>query len=98
MPFNKKEKKSEEKLYSIAIIFNDDRRAHYDFSSIKILENILIVIDPLDEIPCEVHCIPFSSIQSFIFDADALKDGKTNLWYNGLIDICTKKEEKTDGE
>lgn len=89
----KKEPKEREKLYSIALIFSDGHREYHDFSSIKILDNCLIVVDPTDEIPCEVHCIPFTSLQSFIFDMDAIKDKKTNLNFDGLVDIYKKKEE-----
>ena len=69
----------------IVIVFTDDRREHLDFSSIKILENCLVVIDPVNEIPCEVHCYPLTSIRSFIFDYDTIKEGRTNLedFYNG---------------
>lgn len=98
MTIFKKEPKEQEKLYSIALIFSDGHREYHDFSSIQILENCLIVIDPIDEIPCEVHCIPFTSLQSFIFDVDAIKDKKTNLKLEEIADIFNKKKEEKDGK
>ena len=72
-------KEQKEKTFDVVIIFTDGHREHHDFSYIKIFEGCLVVIDPLNEIPCEVHCFPLSVIQSFIFDADVIKTNRSNI-------------------
>ena len=92
MIFNKREQKQPEKIYSIAITLTDNTPTkHMDASSIKIFGGCLIVVDPLNEIPCEVHCYPLSSIKSFIFDVEAVKDGKVNITMEDLFDVGDEK-------
>ena len=73
-----------EKCYQVAIVFTDGSREYHEASSIKILDGCLVLIDPKDVVPCEVHCFPFASIKSFIFDIDAVKGNATNLWVYGI--------------
>ena len=81
MSILKKEIKKQEKAYTVVVVFNDgsERREYLDASCISISEGCLIVVDPLDYVPCEVHCYPLTSVKSFIFDVEAVKDGKTNF-------------------
>ena len=73
------QKEQKEKIFDVVIMFTDGHREHHDFSYLKIFEGCLVVVDPLNEIPCEVHCFPLGVIQSFIFDADVLKHGSSNI-------------------
>ena len=61
-----------EKIFDVVIIFSDGHREHHDFATLKILEGCLMVVDPENVIPREVHCFPLTGIRSFIFDADAI--------------------------
>ena len=78
-----------ENTYQIAIVFTDGSREYHDVSAIKVLDGCLIIVDPEDMIPCEVHCFPFTSIKSFIFDVDAIGSRITNL---RVSDVSTVKE------
>ena len=85
-----------ENSYQIAIVFTDGSRVYYDVSCIKILEGCLVIVDPIDMIPCEIHCFPFTSIKSFIFDAEAAKNHVVNIWVPGISAEPVADEEPSD--
>ena len=51
------------------------RRISLTFSKLLITTGCLMVIDPENEVPCEVHCYSMSSVDRFIFDNKALVNG-----------------------
>ena len=68
--------------YDIVIYLKSDdgpikaaRRVTLTFSKLIIAAGCLMVIDPENEIPCEVHCYSMSSVDRFMFDNKALVDG-----------------------
>ncbi len=65
--------------YDIVIYLKENdavtRRIALTFSKLLITTGCLMVIDPENEVPCEVHCYSMSSVDRFIFDNKALVDG-----------------------
>lgn len=74
-----KSKTNEEKQYSIVIKFSNGDREYLDAGEIKITAGCLVVIDPKSYNPCEVHCYPLSQIRSFVFDFEAINNGKVEI-------------------
>ena len=80
--------KPEEKVFSIAIKlakeqgsvpYSSGDRITLEASEIKIEGGCLIIVDPENYIPREVHCYPLSSVRQFIFDYEAIEKGKVEI-------------------
>lgn len=75
----------EKKNHDIVIIRRlpngDTKRVQHEASKIFIDNNCLMVVDPENEIPREVHCYPLSTIERFVFDYDAMIDGTVTWGY-----------------
>lgn len=54
---------------------NKTRRIALSFSKLLITTGCLMVVDPVNVDPCEVHCYSMSTVERFIFDNKALEAG-----------------------
>lgn len=77
--FKRKVEKPEDKYYTVMIKFQNGDREYVDASEIKIFGGCLVIVDPKNCIPCEVHCYPLAQIRSFIFDFKAVEDGAVEM-------------------
>lgn len=71
--------KDNNETFEIVIHLKSDddrsRRIALPFSKLLITTGCLMVVDPVNEVPCEVHCYSMSAIEKFIFDNKALTVG-----------------------